>query len=150
MGILALLRNRRSAALSLLLALWVASPISGLLRAAWTASHRETEVEAARIRAGGAAERCHHHPEGCPRECLCPKIQDSPGEETPGVRETAWVQCNEGKAMGEPPAFAVLAGFPAGISWSLPAHGVHPDGLPISAPRDPFLDPLRKVPRDRA
>jgi hypothetical protein len=82
-----------------------------------------TPVEAAAIDAPAASigiETCHHHPEGCPKSCLCPKTRivpegassvasdesvASPREAT--LNEPSWVTCSEDAPHAWSPAFAV-------------------------------------------
>ena len=82
----------------------------------------KTEAEAAAIDLGDShrQEACHHHPQGCPADCFCPKT-GFVGEETSGnpdpfgsgggaagvrLHETAWVECSEARAVSTP-VFAV-------------------------------------------
>ena len=60
-------------------------------------------------------ETCHHHPHGCPKECLCPKTLITIGEkgcapaENPGtLHEPAWVTCTEQGPESLTPSFAVF------------------------------------------
>lgn len=60
-------------------------------------------------------ETCHHHPHGCPKECLCPKTLVTIGEEsgTPAensgtLHEPAWVTCTEQGPESLTPSFAVF------------------------------------------
>jgi hypothetical protein len=111
-------------------------------------------VENHRIEAAAApAPVCHHHPEGCPADCHCPKFApENPGLENAGLAdgtlsEPTLVQCTEGKAKALsapalvpfwppvfPDMFAVHASLP---SW--------PSGS--ESLLDPPSDPPRHVPR---
>jgi len=57
-------------------------------------------IKAAAIEAPQARETCIHHPQGCPPDCLCPKLQHDPGEEETGnLSEPTLVRCT---ALGDP------------------------------------------------
>jgi hypothetical protein len=90
----------------------------------------EVEVHAIEAPSEAHAGTCHHHPQGCPADCFCPKtgfvgeeVSASPVEPGEGaVRvtsgatshlvETSWVECSETRAAAAP-AFAVYLPEPA-------------------------------------
>lgn len=155
MGFLAVLRRFRLPGIFLLLGLWSFTPLTGILGEAWEHLH-PTEVASALIEIESPApERCHHHPEGCPKDCFCPKITDeaSHSHEEPAeapaatLAEPMLVQCTEGTPDDRPPA--LLALWPV-VTPMLPLVALSSDlSLPVSSslPRDPFQDPPFQVPR---
>jgi len=81
---------------------------------------------------GITLETCPHHPEGCPKSCLCPKTMihlhaksgaksltpatapSSKPASTSGVLvETAWVTCNAEGSAESGPVFSVFVAEPA-------------------------------------
>jgi hypothetical protein len=92
---------------------------------------------------------CEHHPDGCPRVCLCPKIdpagRDGDGESLGRVREPSLVNCTAQGPMGELPAFDM---FIPGSS-ALPQMPVSDAPLLIAyrgAPLSFYRDPPEKIP----
>ncbi len=103
---------------------------------------RESPVAAAAIRIDKTLEICPHHPEGCPKSCLCPKTRihmdesnDSAPQHSSTLNEPSWVTCNEGGTSLNAPAFALfIATEGVEIPWfaSIQQILVLPDFLPRS------------------
>jgi hypothetical protein len=149
-------RPRAKAGILLLLCLWNLAPLSGLLppRDTDPAHHGPTEVAAHLIASAGTpAPVCHHHPDGCPADCHCPKIvpaKASPADgasDGAGLREPSLVQCTEGKAKGHHAPFLAAfwhPGTPLAPDWTAadPAWPAGSSALPHA-----FPDPPGHVPR---
>jgi hypothetical protein len=111
--------------------------------------HEDKEAVAHAIEVPGAKEICHHHPEGCPKDCFCPKITSGIEPESPHtgtLREPALVNCTEDAAVSASPQFSIFLPDPVWeMLQALEAIGllkpVDPRGLP-----NPFRDPPQKVP----
>lgn len=85
----------------------------------------KNEVAAQAIDMTGAHRQgtCHHHPQGCPSDCLCPKTgfvgeEVSESHPEPGLQgapvaarlmETSWVECSESRAASSPTFVVYLA-----------------------------------------
>ena len=111
---------------------------------------KQSPVEQAAI-AVSTLEVCPHHPQGCPKSCLCPKthLRVEKGGTTPArpstLNEPSWVTCNEGNPANAPQFFGLFLG-----------EACLEVGLPVSAPLilsieestipSAFHDPLLKVP----
>ena len=101
MGVLGILRRLRGAGGIVLLFLCGFMPITRLIQLAIEWSHEETVVAATEIQVTGTPTPiCHHHPEGCPKDCFCPKIVPEDSEpahahEGGTVREASLVRCTE-------------------------------------------------------
>jgi hypothetical protein len=147
MGTFAVIRRVRLPVLALLLALWGLGPIGGLLQEALHHFDHPTEVEAAVITVPESPTlRCHHHPEGCPKDCFCPKFtedQPTPAEdaahEHPLVREPRLVQCTEGTHQDAKPLLLALS-VPALVE--APSQVLTDRGLPRFTSRLPLLPDL--------
>lgn len=128
-------------------------PLTRLLQAAIEWSHAETVVASTRIEVAGApAPTCHHHPEGCPKDCFCPKVVAEPSghdhtEAASNLLEPSLVQCTESSPGESAPQLMA--------SWLQPLPGI-PDlrgmarkvsAAATASARDPFLDPPLPVPR---
>lgn len=139
----------------LLLGLWTLAPLAALLHpVAFVEVHEiPSEVEVHRIDAPSASPPpvCHHHPQGCPADCHCPKVvPEKSADAVPvagALREPALVQCTEGqaKANGSPVMMVLwlpevptpLVGIAFRPAW--------PSGCP--SPLDPLRDTPWHVPR---
>jgi len=99
------------------------------------------------IRAKQKIEICPHHPHGCPRDCMCPKIASaevSQGKGSGFLREPAFVICTEQGAKGTSPSAPIflacpilIPGFPTVSTWlSGGAFIIH----------DFFQEPPQKIP----
>lgn len=106
---------RRCAVAGLLLAFVLAQALPWL---GFGPAAPRTAVQAAAIAAPGL-EICAHHPEGCPRDCLCPKIHQEDEAGPAGILAgPALVECT-GKAGPASTAPAGLFLLPGPIEASL-------------------------------
>jgi hypothetical protein len=107
----------------------------------------KTGVEAAVIEMPGKEHAtCHHHPQGCPANCLCAKttvpVEDARADILSG--DPAWVECSEARAVSAP-AFAVY--LPEIYSPARLFESSEAFATPGSArARDPFRSAPFKVP----
>jgi hypothetical protein len=163
-------RPLAKAGILLLLGLWCLGPLGSLahlaghvhshVRHSHARAHEErapSDVEAQRIEvAASPAPVCHHHPEGCPADCHCPKIVPeplAPGQPIPAgesMREPSLVQCTEGGPQAKPPALVAcwLPEIP-GLREPFPSESAAWPALSAS-PLDPDRDPPGHVPRSRS
>lgn len=154
MGVFESLRRLRLPGMILLLGFWSLAPLTGILQDTLARFQEPAAVESARIEAPSAAhEICHHHPEGCPKDCFCPKITTR-GEpaahadhDHPLLKEPLLVRCTEGSDLELPPA--LVAFWPVSLPESPDFSGTGMSVLPFRSqpPRDPFQDPPLTVPR---
>lgn len=116
----------------------------------WPASGKTDPgaVRAAAIAAPQALEVCPHHPEGCPRDCMCPKTKvEADGPDSGTLTGPALTRCaSESRAappesaaifiVPEPPAFRLPAPIqPAPLRPArqpLPGFRAAPDKIPIA------------------
>lgn len=156
MGIPGIVRRFRPAGMALLLGLWALSPLSGILRDTLARLQGPGEAVAERIEAPGSElVICHHHLEGCPKDCFCPKIK--PGgqdvedhdhhHDAPYLKEPSLVRCTEGQDQGLPPALLAFWSAAPSALPDLDGAGEYLLLSPPPSPRDPFLAPPYKVPR---
>jgi hypothetical protein len=103
-------------------------------------------VEATAIETGAALEFCPHHPEGCPKECMCPKIRsEADSDDVGSVRQPTLARCS-GKA--KVPAAEALGG---GLPLEPDRIALLPRAEPVAparatTPSDPFREDPAKVP----
>jgi hypothetical protein len=119
-------------------------------------SFRESPVAAAAITTGPSLETCAHHPDGCPKSCLCPKTHVHPESETGSVDaqaarygsvlgETSWTTCNDEGSPSVSPVFAVFLTEPAFQVPNLQTTGsLTCSGTPV--PRAVPSAPPQKIP----
>lgn len=110
---------------------------------------RASAVASAAIHAGHALEVCPHHPQGCPKDCMCPKVKlEDSGSGVPAsdLAQPFLTQCTE-KGPSDIPAPAapflivsIVFCLPPDRSEALP----EADQESLSAA---FRDPAEKVPR---
>jgi hypothetical protein len=126
---------RRIGAFSLFLAFFMHSTLWGMRG---FAALKESALSATVIEVPKAVETCPHHLHGCPKDCMCPKTYEVPGEQAPNeslvgvVREPSLVACTE---HGPNSLMASTDFFLLEDTWS------------ISFPR--FLEFLKTVKKDR-
>lgn len=143
----------RGLGLSAMLALWTLSPVLHLLQEAWEHLRPASAVASMRIEVKEQAPAiCHHHPEGCPKDCFCPKIKPpEPSREMPAIQpgsfhEPTLVHCTQGDASHSGPGLIALAldGRP---EWATPeVRTENPELRRILLPQSPCLDTPWKVP----
>lgn len=154
MGPFNFLRRLKAPLLFVLLALWGTGPLLGLLEEAWLHVHAGTPVAETLIEVPETpALRCHHHPEGCPKDCFCPKMEDGnpaagqASQEPLLARETRLVQCTEGSAQeAQPLLLAMVAPGLTEAQASLLSERALPR-LQSRLPPRPELDSPGPVPR---
>ncbi len=112
----------------------------------------ETTVPDVAISMSRIIETCHHHPHGCPKDCMCPKTYLTVGDDEQGgqpasgiVREPALVTCTEHDSENLTSTFSV---FLPESSLAIRIAGIC---LPHSLTREiisqsPLGEPPQKVP----
>jgi hypothetical protein len=82
-------------------------------------AYSRTAVELAAIDTPKSLETCHHHPQGCPKDCFCPKTtvrveaaEDASAPVSGILQESSWVNCNEEGSTSTAPAYAVFVAEP--------------------------------------
>lgn len=112
----------------------------------WVVPRKLGAVESVAIAAGEALEFCPHHPEGCPKECTCPKIRSEADSKDEGAMRQATLERCAGKAKSAVPE-ALGTGLPSDAACI----AFHPRSAPLKAavadsPADAFSEPPVKVP----
>lgn len=145
MGGLSNRRRLKAAGAFFLIALWALHPLLPLLAAHPAHDHAGTEIEASRIDIGEGTVFCEHHAEGCPKDCMCPKIT-RPEPDRAELTGTVLKHCSAGEAHATLASLMVsLPAFLPEWSWNPESGSAHP-GLPPGNLLEPYaLSPL-KVP----
>ena len=108
--------SRRTAVCALLLALLAGQALPWL---SFGQRQDPGAIQATAIAAPGP-ETCHHHPEGCPRDCFCPKIHADADEAPSGsLAGAALGRCTE-RGGSTAPAPSAPCLIPAPIETVMP------------------------------
>jgi hypothetical protein len=153
MAILPAIRRLRRFGVLALLAFWSVSPTAGLVRELAEALHHHAEDhDHAEIEAPGHEPLiCEHHPQGCPKHCVCPKItrlaEGNPADVLLPDDGPVIARCAEKDPRQAPPVLSLLLAEPVWRMAGPPeSSSVFARGEP-RLPADPFRDPPHKVPR---
>ena len=151
MGILPAIRRLRRFGVLALLAFWSASPTAGLVRELIEVLHDHAEDhDHLVIKTPEEFLICEHHPQGCPKQCACPKTPRLAGEAHADAllppEGPAITRCAEKDPRQAPPVLSLLLLEPAWRMADLPSSAsVHAWNEP-RLPQDPLPDPPQKIP----
>lgn len=109
------LRGLRAVGAMMLLGVWALNPSLYFLKSLLGQHDGMSAIAANAIQAPQQKkEICHHHPQGCPKDCFCPKIlpdeggatdiSDEISDKRESIHQPILVQCTEDNAAAGPPA----------------------------------------------